>query len=195
MQSKMNSSRRGTARKAAGAAPAALAAAALLAAPLVGAEDAAAQAAGGAAVAAQEAGAIFTDDRIRRLAERRLRQEEIRERIAEIQLIQQLETVDPVAAEQYRIDVLGEAPKPGGDEFFEAYDQAQIDRGVVLPTVLSVRGSGGELVAEIDYEGNRTFVRSGQVLDDYVRVTAVETRSVVVEIRGRKFRVPLTSGG
>ncbi|MGR4000522.1 MAG: hypothetical protein OD811_01825 [Alphaproteobacteria bacterium] len=160
-------------------------------------ERAEAQAAG-AAVAAQEAGAIFSDERIRALAERRIRTEEIQTRIEEIQLIQQLETVDPQAARIYRARLGGGT---GGDaatastltdEFFEAYDKTITDRGVVLPILVAVQGSGDDLIAQIGYGGQEVFVRPGQLIDDYLRISVIESTSIIVEIRGRKFRIPLS---
>ncbi|MDA7984213.1 MAG: hypothetical protein MPJ52_01445 [Alphaproteobacteria bacterium] len=152
--------------------------------------------ASGAAVAAQEAGAIFSDERIRALAERRLRVEEIQSRIEEIQLLQQLETVDPAAARAYRARLQGgnAAALDPTLEFFEAYDKAQVDRGVVLPSFLAVRGAGDDLVAQVEYDGVVIFVRAGQALDDFTTVNAVSPSSIIVDIRGRKFRIPLTTG-
>jgi hypothetical protein len=152
-----------------------------------------AQGASGVAAAAQEAGVIFSDERIREMAERKIRLEEMQQRIAEIGVLRQLETVDAVAARPYKAAILGTATP--GDEIFEAYDKERTDRGVVLPTLRGVRGSGDDLVAEIDYEGSVSFVRVGQYLDDEMRVVDMGSRSIMVELRGRKFRVTLGEGG
>lgn len=152
--------------------------------------------AAGAAVAAQEAGIIFSDQRIRDMADRRIRLETISQRIEEIQLLQQLEVVDPVGAREYRAQIFGTVATEGGggDGFFEQYDKEQRQRGVVLPVLVSVQGSGGNLVAQVQYDGLTTFVRNGQLLDDNLRVVTVETNAIIVDLRGRKFRVPLGGG-
>jgi hypothetical protein len=152
-----------------------------------------AQGASGVAAAAQEAGVIFSDERIREMAERKIRLEEMQQRIVEIGVLQQLETVDPTAARQFKAAIHGNAAP--GDEIFEAYDKARSERGVVLPALLGVKGSGDDLVAQIDYEGAISLVRVGQYLDDEMRVVGMDGRSIIVELRGRKFRVSLGEGG
>jgi hypothetical protein len=148
--------------------------------------------ASGVAAAAQEAGVIFSDERIRQMAERKIRLEEMQQRIEEVAVLQQLETVDPAAARQFKAQIQGGADT--GDGFFEAYDKAQIDRGVVLPTLLGVSGSGDDLIAEVSYDEAISFVRVGQQLGNDLRVEDISARSVVVDLRGRKFRISLSGG-
>lgn len=152
-----------------------------------------AQGASGVAAAAQEAGVIFSDERIRQMAERKIRLEEMQQRIEEVAVLQQLETVDPAAARQFKAQIQGGADT--GDGFFEAYDKAQIDRGVVLPTLLGVSGSGDDLIAEVSYDEAISFVRVGQQLGNDLRVEDISARSLVVDLRGRKFRISLSGGG
>ncbi|MDA8031223.1 MAG: hypothetical protein MPK62_08875, partial [Alphaproteobacteria bacterium] len=64
----------------------------------------------------------------------------------------------------------------------------------VLPSFLAVRGAGDDLVAQVEYDGVVIFVRAGQALDDFTTVNAVSPSSIIVDIRGRKFRIPLTTG-
>ena len=110
--------------------------------------DAQSSGASGVAAAAQEAGVIFSDERIRQMAERKLRLEEMQQRIEEIGILQQLETVDAAAARQYKAQILG--GQDAGDAFFESYDKEQEERGVVLPTLLGVSGSGDDLIAQVE---------------------------------------------
>jgi TolA-binding protein len=149
--------------------------------------------ASGVAAAAQEAGVIFSDERIRQMAERKIRLEEMQQRIEEIGILQQLETVDAAAARQYKAQILGD--QSAGDAFFEAYDKEQEERGVVLPTLLGVSGSGDNLVAQVQHDETINFVRVGQYLDADMRVESISARSIIVDLRGRKFRVSLSTGG
>jgi uncharacterized protein with GYD domain len=149
--------------------------------------------ASGVAAAAQEAGVIFSDERIRQMAERKLRLEEMQQRIEEIGILQQLETVDAAAARQYKAQILG--GQDVGDAFFEAYDKEQEERGVVLPTLLGVSGSGDDLIAQVEYDETINFVRVGHQLDANMRVESIDARSIIVNLRGRKFRVSLGGGG
>ncbi len=148
--------------------------------------------ASGVAAAAQEAGVIFSDERIRQMAERKLRLEEMQQRIEEIGILQQLETVDAAAARQYKAQILG--GQDAGDAFFESYDKEQEERGVVLPTLLGVSGSGDDLIAQVEYDETINFVRVGHQLDTNMRVESIDARSIVVNLRGRKFRVSLGGG-
>ena len=149
--------------------------------------------ASGVAAAAQEAGVIFSDERIRQMAERKIRLEEMQQRIEEIGILQQLETVDAAAARQYKAQILG--GQDVGDAFFEAYDKEQEERGVVLPVLVGVSGSGDDLVAQVEYDDAVNFVRVGHQLDTNMRVESIDVRSIVVNLRGRKFRVSLGGGG
>ena len=149
--------------------------------------------ASGVAAAAQEAGVIFSDERIRQMAERKLRLEEMQQRIEEIGILQQLETVDAAAARQYKAQILG--GQDVGDAFFESYDKEQEERGVVLPILVGVSGSGDDLIAQIEYDETINFVRVGHQLDANMRVESIDARSIIVNLRGRKFRVSLGGGG